>query len=45
MTTQILVPGGDAGRWDDERGATPKACFIAMQKNKTQSPGLTGEVL
>ena len=29
---------GPGLRRNDERGALFKACFIAMQKNKTQSP-------
>jgi len=36
---------GPGLRRNDERGAIFKAYFIAMQKNKTRSPGPTGEVL
>ncbi len=36
---------GPGLRRNNERCALFKACFIAMQKNKTRSPGLTGEGL
>ncbi len=36
---------GSGLRRNDEQGAIFKACFVAMEKNKTRLPGLTGEGL